>query len=40
MSKVEKGNANPSLKTMERIASAMRMTVKIEFVPAKQTNVS
>jgi len=29
--KIENGNANPSLKTLERIASGMGMTVQIEF---------
>ena len=37
ISKIENGNANPSLKTIERIASGMGMTVRITFVPAKQT---
>ena len=37
ISKIENGNANPSLKTIERIASGMGMTVRVEFVPAKQT---
>ncbi|MEI8199122.1 MAG: helix-turn-helix transcriptional regulator [Eubacteriales bacterium] len=36
ISKIENGNANPSLKTIERIASGMGMTVSVEFVPAKQ----
>jgi len=35
ISKIENGNANPSLKTIERIASGMGMTVRVEFVPAK-----
>jgi len=34
ISKIENGNANPSLKTIERIASGMGMTVRVEFVPA------
>jgi len=38
--KIENGNANPSLKTLERIASGMGMTVQIEFVPVKQTRVN
>ena len=37
ISKIENGNANPSLKTIERIASGMGMTVRVEFVPSKQT---
>jgi len=36
ISKIENGNANPSLKTIERIASGMGMTVRVEFVPAKR----
>lgn len=32
ISRIERGNANPSLKTMERLASGMGMTVKVEFV--------
>jgi len=36
ISKIENGNANPSLKTIERIASGMGMTVRVEFVPDKQ----
>ena len=37
ISKIENGNANPSLKTIERIASGMGMNLRVEFVPAKQT---
>ena len=33
ISKIEKGNANPSLRTLRRLASGMGMSVKIEFVP-------
>ncbi|MCI7351577.1 MAG: helix-turn-helix domain-containing protein [Ruminococcus sp.] len=33
ISKIENGNANPSIKTLTRLASAMNMTLKIEFVP-------
>jgi DNA-binding XRE family transcriptional regulator len=33
ISKIEKGNANPSLKTLQRLAAGMDMNVKIEFVP-------
>lgn len=36
ISKIENGNANPSIKTLTRIASAMNMNVKIEFVPKSQ----
>jgi transcriptional regulator with XRE-family HTH domain len=33
ISKIEKGNANPSVKTLQRLAAGMGMNVKIEFVP-------
>ena len=36
ISKIENGNANPSIKTLTRIASAMNMNLKIEFVPKAQ----
>ena len=36
ISKIENGNANPSIKTLTRTASAMNMNVKIEFVPKSQ----
>ena len=36
ISKIENGNANPSVKTLTRIASAMNMELKIEFVPKIQ----
>lgn len=32
ISKLENGNANPSLKTLQRLAAAMGKTVKISFV--------
>lgn len=35
ISKLERGNGNPSLRTLQRIAAGMGMRVKIEFVPAK-----
>ncbi len=35
ISKLETGNANPSLKTLQRLAADMGMRVKIEFVHAK-----
>jgi len=34
ISKLENGDANPSLKTLKRLASAMNMTLKVEFMPA------
>lgn len=33
ISKLESGNANPSLRTLQRLASGMGMKVKIEFQP-------
>jgi ribosome-binding protein aMBF1 (putative translation factor) len=33
ISKLERGNANPSLRTLRRLASGMGMKVKIEFHP-------
>lgn len=35
ISKIENGTANPSLQTLNRIAQAMNMAVRIEFVPQK-----
>ncbi len=34
ISKLESGNANPSLRTLQRLASGMGMKMKLEFVPA------
>ena len=33
ISKLENGSANPSLKTLQRLASAMDMKLRIEFEP-------
>ena len=33
ISKLENGNANPSLRTLERLAAGMNMRLKLEFVP-------
>ncbi len=33
ISKLENGNANPSIKTLQRLANAMGMKIKIEFLP-------
>ena len=38
ISKIENGNGNPSLKTIERLSRGMGMNVKVEFVPARQIN--
>lgn len=34
ISKLENGNANPSIRTLQRLAEGMGMTLKIEFVSA------
>ena len=34
ISKLETGNANPSLRTLQRLATGMGMTLKVEFVPS------
>ena len=33
ISKIEKGEANPSLKTLKRLASGMGMRIHLQFVP-------
>jgi len=33
ISKIENGNANPSLRTLKRLAEAMGMKLKLEFEP-------
>ncbi len=33
ISRLESGNANPSLKTLQRLAEGMGMKLKLEFVP-------
>lgn len=33
ISKLEKGNANPSIRTLQRLADGMGMVLKVEFVP-------
>ena len=38
ISKLENGNANPSIRTLQRLASGMGMTLKVEFVPASSIN--
>ena len=39
ISKLERGNANPSLRTLQRLASGMGMTVKLEFIPAADSRI-
>ena len=33
ISKLENGNANPSIRTLQRLARGMGMTLKVEFLP-------
>ena len=33
ISKLERGSANPSIRTMQRLAKGMDATLKIEFIP-------
>ena len=33
ISKLENGNANPSIRTLKRLATAMDMKLKVEFLP-------
>ena len=33
ISKLEHGNANPSIRTLQRLASGMGMKLKLEFIP-------
>ncbi|MCI8442522.1 MAG: helix-turn-helix domain-containing protein [Provencibacterium sp.] len=33
ISKLENGNANPSLRTLQRLAAGMGMKIKVEFIP-------
>lgn len=35
ISKLENGSSNPSIRTLQRLASGMGMTLKVEFVPAR-----
>lgn len=36
ISKLENGNANPSLRTLQRLADGMGMKLKLEFVPVNR----
>ena len=36
ISKLENGSANPSLKTLQRLAAGMGMQLKLEFVPSNR----
>lgn len=35
ISKLERGNANPSLRTLQRLAAGMGMNIRVEFVSNK-----
>lgn len=35
ISKLERGNANPSIRTLQRLATGMGKILKIEFLPAE-----
>ncbi|MCR5488663.1 MAG: helix-turn-helix domain-containing protein [Saccharofermentans sp.] len=39
ISKIENGNANPSIKTLKRLATAMGKSLKIEFTDPESGNV-
>lgn len=39
ISKIENGNANPSLKTLQRLASGMGMKMRVEFIPFRKHEV-
>ena len=39
ISKLEHGNANPSLRTLQRLAFGMGMKMKLEFLPAENNTV-
>lgn len=36
ISKLENGSANPSLKTLQRLAAGMGMQLKLEFIPSNR----
>lgn len=36
ISKLERGSANPSIKTLKRLAEGMGMSLKIEFIPQEK----
>ena len=39
ISKLERGNANPSLRTLQRLAAGMGMKIKLEFVPVSAKKI-
>ena len=40
ISKIERGNANPSLRTLQRLARGMKITLRLEFVPEGSTGAN
>ncbi len=38
ISRLEHGNGNPSLRTLQRLAKALKMSLKIEFIPISAHN--
>lgn len=39
ISKLERGSANPSLRTLQRLASGMGMQIKLEFHPVQANDI-
>lgn len=39
ISRIERGTANPSLRTIKRLAASMGMTVKLVFTPTNATQI-
>ena len=40
ISKIEHGNANPSLKTLKRLAAGMNMRLKLDFLPIDEQQIA
>ena len=40
ISKIERGNANPSLSTLKRLAAGMNMRLRLEFLPVDEQMAS
>lgn len=38
ISRMENGNANPSLRTLQRLAAGLGMAVKVEFIPVSTSD--
>ena len=38
ISRIENGNGNPSIRTLQRLANGMGMALKVEFVPLVKNN--